>query len=60
LFVSVGVVDVGAFVTEGGEEGVVLSGEVGSEGGGDGVGEGEGRDVLKHGARVALGSYEAA
>jgi hypothetical protein len=49
-----------ALVAEGGEEGVVLVGEVGSEGGGNEVGEGEGRDMLEHGARVAMGSYEAA
>jgi hypothetical protein len=42
LFESVGVRDVGGFVAEGGEEGVVLAGEMVPECGGDEVGEGEG------------------
>jgi hypothetical protein len=36
-----------------------LAGEVVAECGGNGVGEGEGRDVEEHGACVALGSYQA-
>jgi hypothetical protein len=40
LFASVWVGDVGGFVAEGGEEGVVLASEVGVECGGDGAGEG--------------------
>jgi hypothetical protein len=59
MFVSVRVGDVGGSVSEGCEEGVVLVDEVGAECGGDGVGEGEWRDVVEHGARVALGSYHA-
>jgi hypothetical protein len=42
LFESVGVRDVGGFVAEGGEKGIVLAGEMVAECGGDGVGEGEG------------------
>jgi hypothetical protein len=34
-------------------------GEVGAKCGGDGVGEGEWRDVVEHGACVALGSDRA-
>jgi hypothetical protein len=47
LFVSVGVIDVGGFVAEGGEEGIVLAGKAGAECGGDGVDEGEGGDVME-------------
>jgi mannose/cellobiose epimerase-like protein (N-acyl-D-glucosamine 2-epimerase family) len=36
-----------------------LAGEVVAECGGNGVGEGEWRDVVEHGACVALGSYQA-
>jgi hypothetical protein len=54
LLVCVSVGDVCGFVSEGGEEGVVLSGEMGAECGGNGVGEGEWRNVVEHGARVAL------
>jgi hypothetical protein len=60
LFVSVGVGDVCGFVAEGGEESVVLVGEVGSEGGFYGDGEGDRRYVLEHGARVTLDSHEVA
>jgi hypothetical protein len=35
-----------------------MVGEVGAEGGGDGVSDGEWRDVVKHGACVALGPYK--
>jgi hypothetical protein len=42
LFVSVWVSDVSVFITEGGEEDIVLAGGVGAECGGYGVGEGEG------------------
>ena len=47
LFVCVGVGDVCGFVPERGEEGVVLSSEVGADCGGDRVGEGEWRDVVE-------------
>jgi hypothetical protein len=59
LFVSVGVGDVGGYVSESSEEGVVLAGEVVPECGGNGVGEGKWRDVMEHGSCVALGSYQA-
>jgi hypothetical protein len=36
-----------------------LAGELGAECGGNGVGEGEWRDAVEHGARVALGSCQA-
>jgi hypothetical protein len=45
------------FVEEGGEEGVVVAGEVGAEGVDDKVGEGKGRYVVEHGTCVALGPY---
>jgi hypothetical protein len=44
--------DVGGFVTERGEEGIVLAGEVGVEC----RGEGRGRDIVEECAGVALGS----
>jgi hypothetical protein len=40
LFVSVWVGDMGGFVSERGEEGSVVAGEVGADSGGDGIGEG--------------------
>ena len=51
--------DVGGFVSECSEECVVLAGEVRAECGGNGVDEGEWRDVVEHGARVSLGPYKA-
>jgi hypothetical protein len=59
LLISAPVGDVGGFVAERCEEGVVSVGKVGAECGGDGVGEGEWRDVVEHGACVALGPYKA-
>jgi hypothetical protein len=55
IFLSVLVSDVGGFVAESGEEGVVLVGEVGAECGGDGVSERKWRDVVEHGTCVSLG-----
>jgi hypothetical protein len=55
LFASVWVGDVGGFVAEGCEEGVVLLSEVCAECGGDGVGKGKWRDVVEQCACVALG-----
>jgi hypothetical protein len=59
VFVRVWVGDVGGHVSERSEEGVVLAGEVGAECGGNGVGDGEWRDVVAHGACVALAPYKA-
>jgi hypothetical protein len=36
-----------------------LAGEVSAECGGNMVGDGEGRDVMEHGAGAALGPYKA-
>ena len=57
LFVCVWVCDMCGTVSEGCEECGVLVGEMGAECGGNGVGEGEGGDVVKHGTGVALGAH---
>jgi hypothetical protein len=59
LFVSVWVGDVCGFVAERGEEGVVLTGEMVAECGGDGAGECEGGYLVEHRAGVTLGSVKA-
>jgi hypothetical protein len=54
LFVCVKVGDVRGLVSEGLQEGVILLGEVVTDGDGDVVGEGEGWDIVEHGAGVVL------
>jgi hypothetical protein len=59
FFVTVWIGDVYGFVAERGEEGVVLTGGVVAECGGDGIGECEGADLVEHGAGATLSSNKA-